>query len=59
MRKEEDILLKIAELDKNRVEAIAIRDNPKSGDSERAVYANLVMIYAFQQDILEWALRGD
>lgn len=56
MKNKQQILDKIKELDVNRLKAIKERDEFNIESTSAAVASNLVLIYAFQQQILEWVL---
>lgn len=56
MKNKQQILDKIKELDANRLKAIKERDEFNIESTSAAVASNLVLIYAFQQQILEWVL---
>ena len=59
MKTKKQILDKIRELDLKRLKAIRERDEFNIESTSAAVASNLVLIYAFQQQILEWALENE
>lgn len=56
MKNKQQILDKIKELDAKRLKAIKERDELNIESTSAAVASNLVLIYAFQKQILEWVL---
>lgn len=59
MKTKQQILDKIKELDEKRLKSIKERDEFNIESTSAAVASNLVLIYAFQQQILEWALENE
>lgn len=59
MKTQQQILDKIKDLDAKRLKSIKERDEFNVDSTSAAVASNLVLIYAFQQQILEWALENE
>lgn len=59
MKNKQQILDKIKELDGKRLNAIKDRDSLNVESIGSAVASNLVLVYAFQKIILEWALENE
>lgn len=59
MKTQQQILDKIKDLDAKRLKSIKERDEFNIDSTSAAVASNLVLIYAFQQQILEWALENE